>query len=98
VSSAHVGQIDVVVAEMIPVTNVEAKVRHAAVLMIPQHFNPENSRLFVRLPELGRGAPKISKRSYVVKAALQQEQIEKRENSSGVKRPFARSGDLARRQ
>jgi hypothetical protein len=59
-----------VVAGMILVANVEAKVRHAAVLMIPQHSNPENSRLFVRLPERGRGAPKISKRSYVVKAAL----------------------------
>jgi hypothetical protein len=69
-ASAHVGEIDVVVAGMIAVANVEAKVRHAAVLMAPQQFNPENSRLFVRLPELGRDAPRISKRSYVVKAAL----------------------------
>jgi hypothetical protein len=30
---AHVGQIDVMVAGMIPVANVEAKVRHAAVLV-----------------------------------------------------------------
>jgi hypothetical protein len=31
--SAHVGQIDIMVAGMIPVANVEAKVRHAAVLV-----------------------------------------------------------------
>jgi hypothetical protein len=48
--SAHVGQIDVVVAGMIPVANVEAKVRHAAVLVAPQQSDPENSRLFARLP------------------------------------------------
>ena len=57
-------------AGMIPVANVEAKVRHAAVLVAPQQYDAENSRLFVRLPELGRDAPRISKRSYVVKAAL----------------------------
>src|ERR1700681_2096037 len=45
----HVGQIDVVVAGMIPVANVEAKVRHAAAPVAPQQFNPENSRLFARL-------------------------------------------------
>jgi hypothetical protein len=47
--SARVGQIDVVVAGMIPVANVEAKVRHAAVLVAPQQFDPDNSRLFARL-------------------------------------------------
>jgi hypothetical protein len=39
-----------VVAGMIPVANVEAKVRHAAVLVAPQQYDAENSRLFVRLP------------------------------------------------
>jgi hypothetical protein len=48
--SAHVGQIDVVVAGMIPVANVEAKVRHAAVLVAPQQSDPENSHLLARLP------------------------------------------------
>jgi hypothetical protein len=48
--SAHVGQLDVVVAGMIPMANVEAKVRHAAVLVAPQQYNAENSRLFARLP------------------------------------------------
>ena len=51
--SAHVGQIDVVVAGMIAVANVEAKARHAAVLVVPQQFNPEHSRLFARR-QLGR--------------------------------------------
>jgi len=41
--SAHVGQIDVVVAGMIPVPNVEAKARHAAVLVAPQQLDPEDS-------------------------------------------------------
>ena len=47
--SARVGQIDLVVAGMSPVANVEAKVRHAAVLLAPQQFDPEHSRLFARL-------------------------------------------------
>ena len=47
--SARVGQIDVVVAGMIPVANVEAKVRHAAVPVAPQQFDPDNSHLFARL-------------------------------------------------
>lgn len=51
--SARVGQIDLVVAGMIPVANVEAEVRRAAAFVAPQQFNRENSRLFVRLPELG---------------------------------------------
>ena len=68
--SARVGQIDVVVARMIPVANVEAKVRHTAVVL----WHHKNlilgiGGLFVWLPELGRGAPRISKRSYVVKTA-----------------------------
>jgi hypothetical protein len=76
---AHVGQIDVVVAGMIPVANVEAKVRHAAAPVAPQQFNPENSRSFARLrvlsPETRTGVfhwrkARVSKRSYVVKAAL----------------------------
>ena len=47
--SARVGQIDVVVAGMIPVANVEAKVRHTAVVFVaPQKFNP-GYRRFVRL-------------------------------------------------
>jgi hypothetical protein len=57
-----------VVPGMNPVANVEAKVRHAAVAR--QQSNPSIG-LFVRLPELGRGALRIWKRSYVVKAALQ---------------------------
>src|ERR1700720_773643 len=76
---AHVGQIDVMVAGMIPVANVEAKVLHAAAPVAPQQFNPENSRLFARLrvlsPETRTGVfywrkARVSKRSYVVKAAL----------------------------
>ena len=47
--SARVGQIDVVVAGMSPVANVETKVRHAAVLVAPQQSDPDNSRLFARL-------------------------------------------------
>jgi hypothetical protein len=34
--STHVGQIDVMVAGMISVANVKAKVRHVAVLVNPQ--------------------------------------------------------------
>ena len=77
--SAHVGQIDVVVAGMIPVANVEAKVRHAAAPVAPQQFNPENSRLFAWLrilsPQTRTGVfhwrkARVSKRSYVVKAAV----------------------------
>ena len=60
--SALVGQIDVMVAGIIAVANVEAKIRHAAVPCGPEHFNADNSRLFARLPtlparKLERGIP-----------------------------------------
>src|ERR1700676_2276544 len=99
---AHVGQIDVMVAGMIPVANVEAKVLHAAAPVAPQQFNPENSRLFARLrvlsPETRMGVfhwrkARVSKRSYVVKAALRGTDRETdRETELSVYRPSDRSG------
>jgi hypothetical protein len=76
--SAHVGQIDVVVAGMIPVANVEAKVRHAAALVALNNLTQSMAvcSLGCRLPPETRTPvfywrkARISKRSYVVEAAV----------------------------
>src|SRR5450631_758669 len=99
---AHVGQIDVMVAGMIPVANVEAKVRHAAALWPHNNLTQRiavcslGCEYFGR--KLGRGVPlakaRVSKRSYVVKAALRgtdretELAVDRRRDQPSLKRPL----------